>query len=52
MTKDMDAAIKFVEPAIPMLLRRGGNPVRRMHFLKELDMRDMIDKKCVGNISI
>ena len=49
MTGDMDAAIKLVEPAIPMFLRRGGTPVRRMHFLKELDERGMINEVCVGN---
>jgi len=51
MTGDMDAAIKLVEPAIPMFLRRGGNPMRRLHFLKELDERGMIDDSHAGHIS-
>ena len=49
MTGDTDAAIKRVDPAIPMFLRRGGNAVRRLHFLKILDERGMIDEKCVGH---
>ena len=48
MTEDMDAAIERVAEAVPMLLRRGGHPLRRMHFLKELDERDMIDERDVG----
>ena len=52
MTGDMEAAIKLVELAIPMFLRRGGNPVRRMHFLKELDERGMIDETKVGHVPI
>jgi hypothetical protein len=52
MTGDMDAAIKLVEPAIPMFLRRGGIPVRRLHFLKELDERGMIDETKVGHVPI
>jgi hypothetical protein len=34
---------------IPMLLKRGGHPVRRLHFLKELDERGLIDEKIVGS---
>ncbi len=49
MTDDMDGVIKTVEAAVPMLLRRGGHPLRRMHFLKELDERGMIHDKDVGN---
>lgn len=49
LTGDMDDVIKLVERAIPMLLRRGGHPLRRLHFLKELDQRGMIDDKQVGN---
>jgi len=48
MTGDMDAAIERVAAAVPMLLRRGGHPLRRMHFLKELDVRGMIDERDVG----
>jgi hypothetical protein len=49
MTGDMESVIKIVESAIPMLLRRGGHPLRRMNFLKELDERGLIDDKMVGN---
>jgi hypothetical protein len=49
MTGDMDGAIKIVASAVPMLLRRGGHPLRRLHFLKELDERGMINDKDVGN---
>lgn len=48
MTGDMDGAIERVRRAAPMLLRRGGHPLRRLHFLKELDERGMIDDKQVG----
>ena len=51
MTGDMDALIKRVERAIPMLLRRGGHPLRRQHFLNELDKRGLIDDEQVGNRS-
>jgi len=49
MTGDMEAAIERVSRAIPMLLRRGGHPLRRLHFLKELDERGLIDDSAVGN---
>ncbi len=49
MTGDMDGAIKRVEAAIPMLLRRGGHTLRRLHFLGELDRRGLIQDKEVGN---
>ncbi|MCE9591638.1 MAG: hypothetical protein K8S99_14070 [Planctomycetes bacterium] len=49
MTGDMERVIKLCERAIPMLLRRGGHPLRRMHFLKELDERGLINDKEVGN---
>lgn len=49
MTGDMDAVIATVRQAIPMLLRRGGHPLRRLHFLKELDERGLIDDRDVGN---
>lgn len=49
MSGDMDDAIERVKPAIPMLLRRGGHPLRRLHMLKELDERGMIDDRDVGN---
>ena len=52
MTGDMDAAIKLVQPAIPMFLRRGGNPVRRLHFLKELDERGMLDQAKIGHVQM
>lgn len=48
-TGDMDAVIKLVESAVPMLLRRGGHPLRRIQFLKELDERGLINDKEVGN---
>jgi len=51
MTGDLDDVIKRVESAIPMLLRRGGHPMRRMHFLKELDERGLINDQNVGNRS-
>ena len=44
----MDGTISRVKRAIPMLLRRGGHPLRRLHFLKELDERGMIDDSQVG----
>jgi hypothetical protein len=49
MTGDMDGVFKRVEAAVPMLLRRGGHPMRRIHFLKEMDERGLIDEKMVGN---
>ncbi len=48
LTGDMDAVIEIVRQAIPMLLRRGGHPLRRLHFLKELDERGLIDDLQVG----
>ncbi len=48
MTGDMDGAVKLVERAITMLLRRGGHPLRRLHFLKELDERGLIDDRNAG----
>jgi hypothetical protein len=48
MTGDMDDAIARVANVIPMLLRRGGHPLRRLHFLKELDERGLIDERDVG----
>jgi rhamnogalacturonyl hydrolase YesR len=49
MTGDMEGVINRVHRAVPMLLRRGGHPLRRLHFLKELDERGMIDDSAVGN---
>lgn len=49
MTNDMDGIIERVRRAIPMLLRRGGHPLRRLHFLNELDKRGLIDDSTVGN---
>jgi len=49
MTGDMDDVLKRVESAILMLLRRGGHPMRRLHFLKELDERGLINDKDAGN---
>ncbi len=49
MTGDMEDVIERVRSAIPMLLRRGGHPLRRLHFLKELDQRGLIDDRLVGN---
>ncbi len=43
------AFLDRIQPVIPMLLRRGGHPTRRLHFLKELDDRGMIDEKLVGS---
>jgi hypothetical protein len=31
------------------VLRRGGHPLRRLHFLKEMDERGLIDERQVGN---
>jgi hypothetical protein len=49
MTDDMDEVFKRVGQAVPMLLRRGGHPLRRLHFLKEMDERGLIDDRFVGN---
>jgi hypothetical protein len=49
MTGDMDDVFERVAAAVPMLLRRGGHPLRRLHFLKEMDERGLIDEKQVGN---
>jgi hypothetical protein len=49
MTGDMDDVLKRVGSAMPMLLRRGGHPLRRLHFLKEMDERGLIDDQNVGN---
>jgi pyridoxine/pyridoxamine 5'-phosphate oxidase len=49
LTGDMDAVIQTVAQSIPMLLRRGGHPLRRLHFLKELDERGLINDKEVGS---
>jgi hypothetical protein len=43
------AIVDRLAPVIPMLLKRGGHPVRRLHFLKELDDRGMIDERLVGS---
>ena len=48
MTGDMDDVFRRVGAAVPMLLRRGGHPVRRLHFLKEMDERGLIDEQLVG----
>jgi len=48
MTGDMDEVIRRTQRAVPMLLRRGGHPLRRLHFLKELDERGMIDDRQAG----
>lgn len=49
MTGNMDEALRRVQRAVPMLLRRGGHPLRRLHFLNVLDQRDLIDDSQVGN---
>lgn len=49
LTGDMTGVVTTVSQAIPMLLRRGGHPLRRLHFLKELDKRGMINDKEVGS---
>jgi hypothetical protein len=49
LTNDMDGVLKTVQAAVPMLLRRGGHPIRRLHVLKELDERGLIDDRFVGN---
>ena len=49
MSGDMDGALERVRRAIPMLLRRGGHPLRRLHFLKVIDERGLIDDSAVGN---
>ncbi len=49
MTGDMDSLLERTARAIPMLLRRGGHPLRRLHFLKLLDEKGLIDEKMVGN---
>lgn len=49
MTGDMDDVFRRVGAAVPMLLRRGGHPLRRLHFLKEMDERGLIDDRLVGN---
>lgn len=49
MTGNMDDVFERVGNAVPMLLRRGGHPLRRLHFLKEMDERGLIDERQVGN---
>ncbi len=49
MTGDMEEVFRLAGRAIPMLLRRGGHPLRRLHFLKEMDERGLIDDRQVGN---
>jgi hypothetical protein len=49
LTDDMDGVLETVKSAVPMLLRRGGHPIRRLHFLKELDERGLIDDRFVGS---
>lgn len=49
LTGDMDAIVQRIQRAIPMLLRRGGHPLRRLHFLKLLDERNLLDDSQVGN---
>lgn len=49
MTGDMDDVFRRVARALPMLLRRGGHPLRRLHFLKEMDERGLIDDRLVGS---
>ena len=45
---DMEDAVERVQRAIPTLLRTGGIAVRRLHFLKEMDERGLIDEEQVG----
>lgn len=49
MTGDMEDVLERVASAVPMLLRRGGHPLRRLHFLKVLDEKGLINDKEVGN---
>ncbi len=49
MTGNMDDVFERIADAVPMLLRRGGHPLRRLHFLKEMDDRGLIDETMVGN---
>ena len=49
LTGDRDGTIERLKPVIPMLLRRGGLATRRLHFLKELDERGLIDERLVGS---
>lgn len=51
LTNDMDAVLDTLKAAVPMLLRRGGHPLRRLNFLKELDDRGLIDDRFSGNRS-
>ncbi|MCC7191266.1 MAG: glycoside hydrolase family 127 protein [Phycisphaeraceae bacterium] len=48
LTGDTDV-INRLGMIIPMLLKRGGHPTRRLHFLKELDERGLIDERIVGS---
>jgi len=47
LTGDTDV-INRLAMVTPMLLKRGGHPVRRLQFLKEMDERGLIDEKQVG----
>jgi len=40
--------VRRLSRAIPMLLRKGGHPLRRLHFLKMLDDLGLLDDSKVG----
>lgn len=44
-----EGVLERLKGVIPMLLRRGGHPTRRLHFLKVLDDHGLIDDSQVGN---
>ena len=49
LTGKRQETLKKLQSVIPMLLRRGGHAMRRLHFLKILDEEGLIDEQLVGN---
>jgi hypothetical protein len=49
LTGDEAAVLERLRAVVPMLLRRGGHPLRRLHFLEVMDRHQLIDEQQVGN---
>jgi hypothetical protein len=49
LTGDVEDTLARVQQAVPFLLRRGGHPLRRLHFLRMLDERGLLDDRDAGN---
>lgn len=49
LTGDREGALTRLKGVIPMLVRRGGHALRRLHFLKIMDEEGLIDDTQAGN---